>query len=195
MRHLGIKPSEREELAKLFKYDNLDDFLAAIGYGGVSTHQIAVKLSAQQQPQARAVAAPPKPPQSAIQVLGMGDLVTNLARCCHPVPGDRIIGYITRSRGVTIHRQDCYNVLHEDEKERLVGVGWEPTDSLYPVKIKVEAWDRVGLIRDITTIIAEEKVNIAGVSSTHHDDHTVSDFFALETTGLVHYRASIRCGT
>ena len=185
MRHLGIKPSEREELAKLFKYDNLDDFLAAIGYGGVSTHQIAVKLSAQQQPQVKAAAAPPKPPQSAIRVLGMGDLVTNLARCCHPVPGDRIIGYITRSRGVTIHRQDCYNVLHEDEKERLVGVGWEPTDSLYPVNIRVEAWDRVGLIRDITTIIAEEKVNIDGVSSTHHDDHTVSEFFALETTGLV----------
>jgi len=185
MRHLGIKPSEREELAGLFKYDNLDDFLAAIGYGGISSHQIAMKLSAQQQPQAKAVAAQPKPPESAIRVLGMGDLVTHLARCCHPVPGDRIIGYTTRSRGVTIHRQDCYNVIHEDEKERLIAVGWEPTDSLYPVNIKVEAWDRVGLIRDITTLVAEEKVNIAGVSSTHHDDHTVSEFFTLETTGLV----------
>jgi guanosine-3',5'-bis(diphosphate) 3'-pyrophosphohydrolase len=184
MRHLGIKPSEREGLVKLFKYDNLDDFLAAIGYGGVSIHQIAVKLSAQQQPQAKAI-APPKPPKSAIRVLGMGDLVTNLARCCHPVPGDKIIGYVTRSRGVTIHRQDCYNVIHEDEKERLVGVGWEPTDALYPVEIRVEAWDRVGLIRDITTLIAEEKVNIARVSSTHHRDHTVSEFFTLETTGLV----------
>jgi len=184
VRHLGIKPSEREELVRLFKYDNLDDFLAAIGYGGISTHQIAVKLSAQQ-PQVKAAAAPPKPPQSAIRVLGMGDLVTNLARCCHPVPGDKIIGYITRSRGVTVHRRDCYNVIHEDEKERLVGVGWEPTDSLYPIKIRVEAWDRVGLIRDITTLIAEEKVNIGGVSSSHHHDHTVSEFFDLETTGLV----------
>ena len=186
MRHLGIKPSEREGLAELFKYDNFDDFLAAIGYGGVSTHQIAVRLSAQQeQPQAKAPAAPPKPPQAAIRVMGMGDLVTNLARCCHPVPGDKIIGYVTRSRGVTVHRQDCYNVINEDEKERLVGVGWEPTDSLYPVKIKVEAWDRVGLISDITTIVAEEKVNIGGVSSTHHNNHTVSEFFDLETTGLV----------
>jgi len=185
MRHLGIKSSEREELVKLFKFDNLDDFLAAIGYGGVSTHQIAVKLSAEQPPQAKATATPPKPPQSAIRVLGMGDLVTNLARCCHPVPGDKIIGYVTRSRGVTIHRQDCYNVLHEDEKERLVAVGWEPTDSLYPVKVRVEAWDRVGLVRDITTLIAEEKVNIAGMNSTHHDDHTVSELFDLETTGLV----------
>lgn len=184
MRHLGIKPSEREELARLFKYDNLDDFLAAIGDGGISTHQIAVKLSAEQ-PQVKPAATLAKPPQSAIRVLGMGDLVTHLARCCHPVPGEGIIGYVTRSRGVTIHRQNCYNVLHEDEKERLVAVAWEQTDSLYPVEITVEAWDRVGLIRDITTIIAEEKVNIAGMSSTLHDDHTVSEFFSLETTGLV----------
>ena len=186
MRHLGIRASEREELAKLFKYDNFDDFLAAIGYGGVSTHQIALKLSAQpEQPQVKAVATPPKPPEAAIRVLGMGDLVTHLARCCRPVPGDKIIGYTTRSRGVTIHRQDCYNVIHEDERERLIAVGWEQTDSLYPVNIKVEAWDRVGLIRDITTLVAEEKVNIARMSSTHNDDHTVSEFFTLETTGLV----------
>jgi guanosine-3',5'-bis(diphosphate) 3'-pyrophosphohydrolase len=184
VRHLGIKPRQREELVRLFKYDNLDDFLAAIGYGGISTHQIAVKLSAEQ-PKVKAAVAPPKPPKSAIRVMGMGNLVTNLARCCHPVPGDKIIGYVTRSRGVTVHRRDCYNVIHEDEKERLVGVGWEPTDSLYPVKVRIEAWDRVGLIRDITTLIAEEKVNISGVSSNHHHDHTVSEFFDLETTGLV----------
>jgi GTP pyrophosphokinase len=184
MRHLGIKTSEREGLAELFKYDNLDDFLAAIGDGGVSTHQIAVKLSAQQPPVKPAV-TPPKPPESAIRVLGMGDLVTHLARCCRPVPGDKIIGYTTRSRGVTVHRRDCYNMIHEDEKERLIAVGWEQTDSLYPVNIKVEAWDRVGLIRDITTLVAEEKVNIAGMSSAHHDDRTVSELFTLETTGLV----------
>jgi len=184
MRHLGIKPSEREELAKLFKYDNLDDFLAAIGDGGISTHQIALKLSAQQ-PQVKAEVAPPKPPESAIRVLGIGDLVTHLARCCRPVPGDKIIGYVTRSRGVTIHRQDCYNVVHEDERERLITVEWEKTDSLYPVSIQVEAWDRIGLIRDITTIVAEEGVNIASVSSVHHDDHSVSEYFTLETTGLV----------
>jgi len=100
------------------------------------------------------------------------------------VPGDRVIGYITRSRGVTIHRQDCYNVLHEDEKDRLVPVDWGKTDSLYPVRIQVEAWDRVGLMRDITTIVAEEKVNIAAVASTHHDDHTVTEGFTFETEGL-----------
>ncbi len=185
MRHLGIRSTEREELAKLFKYDSLDDFLAAIGYGGVSTHQIAVKLSAQQEPPpAKAEAAPPKPPEATIQVLGMGNLVTHLARCCHPLPGDKIIGYVTRSRGVTIHRHDCYNVVYEDEKERLISVEWGQSDSLYPVKIQVDAWDRVGLIRDITTIVAEEGVNIADVSSSHHDDHTVAEYFTLQTKGL-----------
>jgi len=184
MRHLGIKPTDREELAKLFKYDSLDDFLAAIGYGGISTHQIAVKLSAQQPPPVKAEVAQPKPPESAIRVLGMGDLVTHLAQCCRPVPGDKIIGYVTRSRGVTIHRQDCYNVVHEDEKERLITVEWGQTDSLYPVSIQVEAWDRVGLIRDITTIMAEEGINIASVSSVHHDDHSVSEYFALQTKDL-----------
>jgi GTP pyrophosphokinase len=185
MRHLGIRQSEREELAKLFKYDSLDDFLAAIGYGGVSTHQIALKLSAQQeQPQVKEEVAQPQPPQSAIRVLGIGNLVTHLARCCRPVPGDRIIGYVTRSRGVTIHRQDCYNVVHEREKERLIAVEWGQTDSLYPVSIQVDAWDRVGLIRDITTIVAEEGVNIADVSSVHHDDHTVAEYFTLQTKDL-----------
>jgi guanosine-3',5'-bis(diphosphate) 3'-pyrophosphohydrolase len=185
MRHLGIRQSEREELAKLFKYDSLDDFLAAIGYGGISTHQIALKLSAQQEkPLVKEEVAQPQPPQSAIRVLGIGNLVTHLARCCRPVPGDRIIGYVTRSRGVTIHRQDCYNVVHEREKERLIAVEWGQTDSLYPVSIQVDAWDRVGLIRDITTIVAEEGVNIAQVSSVHHDDHTVAEYFTLQTKDL-----------
>jgi len=146
MRRLGIKLGEREGLAKLFNYDDLDDFLVSI----------------------------PKPPISAIKVLGVGDMLVNLGRCCRPVPGDKIIGYVTRSRGVTIHRQDCYNVIHEDEKERLVKVEWGQTDSLYPVNIQLEAWDRLGLIRDISTMVAEEKVNISGMNLINHEDHTIS---------------------
>ncbi len=185
MRHLGIRSTEREALAKLLKYDSLDDFLAAIGYGGITTHQIAVRLAAQQEPPPEKVeTAPPRPPETTIQVLGTGNLVTHLARCCHPVPGDKIIGYVTRSRGVTIHRNDCYNVIHEDEKERLVAVEWGQSDSLYPVSIQVDAWDRVGLIRDISTIVAEEGVNIADVSTVHHDDHTVVVYFTLQTKDL-----------
>ena len=184
LRHLGIK-IERQELAGLFNYSNVDDFLAAIGYGGITVHQIALKLAAQhEEPRVVTEVTPPKPVSSAVQALGVGDLVTHLAQCCHPVPGDGVIGYITRSRGVTVHRQDCYNVIHEDEKERLVPVEWMDTDSLYPVSIQVEAWDRVGLMRDVTTVVAEEKVNIASVSLANHDDQTISVFLTLETKGL-----------
>jgi len=186
LRRLGIKISERrEELAKLFKCDSLDDFLFAIGYGGITAHQIALKLAVQQeQPKAVAEATSPKPSASAIKVLGVGDVLTHLAQCCHPVPGDEIMGYITRSRGVTIHRQDCYNVLHEEERERLIPVEWGKTDSVYPVSIQVEAWDRVGLVHNITAVVAEEKVNIASVSFANRDDNTTLTSLTLETKSL-----------
>ncbi|MFC1893857.1 RelA/SpoT family protein [Chloroflexota bacterium] len=184
LQHLGIKMGQQEALAKLFKYDSLDDFLAAIGYGGITLHQVAIKLAAQQEEPRTPTVIPRKLPASAVQVLGVGDLLTHLARCCHPVPGDEIIGYVTRSRGVAIHRHDCYNVLHETERERFIPVQWQPTGVLYPVSTQVEAWDRVGLIRDITTIVAEDGVNIAMVNASNHDNHTISLYFTLETTGL-----------
>jgi GTP pyrophosphokinase len=184
LKQLGLRFSDRDELAKLFKYDTIDDFLAAIGFGGISVHHIALRLAAQQeQPRQVTDIARPKPPAS-IQVLGVGDLLTNLGGCCHPVPGDKIVGYVTRSRGVTVHRQDCYNIVREDEKERLVTVDWGQSDALYPVNVEVEAWDRVGLVRDISTVVAEEKVNIAGMSFTEHDDQTTSLYLTLETKGL-----------
>jgi guanosine-3',5'-bis(diphosphate) 3'-pyrophosphohydrolase len=185
MRQLGIKFSERGKLAEQFGYDTLDDFHAAIGYGGVTTRQITSKLAAQEEPAKPAEeVAPPTQQVSAVKVLGVGDMLTHIAQCCHPVPGDNIIGYITRSRGVTIHRQDCGNVIREDEKERLVPVEWGRTDLLYPVSIQVEAWDRVGLMRDVSTMVAEEKVNIAGVNLVNNDDHTISLYFTLETKDL-----------
>jgi GTP pyrophosphokinase len=101
------------------------------------------------------------------------------------VPGDRIIGYVTRSRGVSVHRQDCYNVVNEDEKERLVPVEWGETGTLYPVKIQVQALDRVGLMRDITTLVADEKINIASVNLTNNTDQTISIYFSLETANLL----------
>jgi len=184
LRHLGIK-IERQRLAEQFNYSSVDDFLAAIGYGGVTTHQIALKLAVEHdEPKVVTEAIPPKLVPSAVRVLGVGDLATHLAQCCHPVPGDRIIGYITRSRGVTIHRQDCYNVVHEDEKERLVPTEWGETDALYSVSIHVVAWDRLGLMRDITTVVAEEKVNITSVNLANHEDHTISVFITLGTKGL-----------
>ncbi len=78
----------------------------------------------------------PRATTSAIQVLGIGDLVVNMAQCCHPVPGDKIIGYITRSRGISVHRDDCPNIIHEDEKERLIPVEWGEGEEWYQVNIQ-----------------------------------------------------------
>ncbi|MDD4875749.1 MAG: bifunctional (p)ppGpp synthetase/guanosine-3',5'-bis(diphosphate) 3'-pyrophosphohydrolase [Dehalococcoidales bacterium] len=185
IKQLGIKLSERDSLLKLFKYDNLEDFLLAIGSGSVPVHQIALKLSGQQE-QTKSVPAVifPKRSVSAIKVLGVSNMLTQLAQCCHPVPGDSIIGFVTRSRGVTVHRQDCINVIEEDEKERLIPVEWTHTDSLYPVNVRVESWDRVGLVSDITSIVAGEKVNISTMNVVNHNDHTTSISLTLGIGGL-----------
>ena len=185
LRRLGIRLSEREELARLFKFDDIEDFMAALGDGSISTTHITQQLAAKQEtPKTAIPVTAPKPAKSGVWVLGTGDLATHIAQCCHPVPGDPIVGYITRSRGVTIHCQDCYNVIHEDEKERLIPVTWGESDSLYPVKVQVEGWDRVGLMRDISALVAEEKVNISSVNLVNHDNYTVTLYFTLETVGL-----------
>ncbi len=184
LRRLGIK-TERQTLADLFAYSSLEDFLAAVGNGTVTAHQIVLKLASQEEKETAVTGVPTSTTMlSGVQVLGVGDLMTNIAQCCHPVPGDKIIGYITRSRGVTIHRRDCINVLHEDEKERLVPVEWGHSDNLYPVNIEFEAWDRVGLMRDVTTVVAEEKVNITSANLADSDGQTVTMFLTLEIKGL-----------
>jgi guanosine-3',5'-bis(diphosphate) 3'-pyrophosphohydrolase len=185
LRRLGLTSWEQERIAALFGYDGGDDFLAAIGCGDVNIHQLRSKLTAQEERPQPAVTAPRQPRlSSAIQVLGVGDLLTRLAPCCNPVPGDDIIGFITRTRGVTIHRKDCPNIAHEDERERLVPVSWGAVDRSYPVPIHVEAWDRVGLLKDISTIVSGERVNIAAISSAEHSDGITSISLTLEITGI-----------
>ena len=87
---------------------------------------------------------------------------------------------------MTVHRVDCHNIINEKEKERLVPVQWGRTDLLYPVNIQIEAWDRVGLISDISTVVAEEKVNIASVNLVHGDGQKIIVDLTLETRGLAH---------
>lgn len=169
LRRLGIPLAKLEEVAKVFKFDNLEDCLAAVGCGDLSTQNIEVKLSAttQELPEVP-VPVPPQIPKvdSSIKVMGVGDLLTHIANCCHPIPGDDIIGYVTRTRGITIHRKDCPNVVNEDEKDRLVDVKWGSMMQVYPANVRIEGEDRVGLLNDITTVLSEEKVNIAEVSTT-----------------------------
>jgi GTP pyrophosphokinase len=97
--------------------------------------------------------------------MGTGGLLVNMARCCSPTAGDGIVGYVTRGRGVTVHRADCVNIQCVPDTERLVDVSWGSVseEQTYIVPIEVIAQDREGLLRDISTIIADEKINIASV--------------------------------
>jgi GTP pyrophosphokinase len=188
LHRLGVElPAIQDKLLELFRYESLDDLCLQIGYGGISTHQVSMKLAPVLQPEEAQELAPAPPlraPYAAVRVLGTGDLLTRLARCCLPVLGDLITGYVTRGEGVTVHRHDCPNILHERERERLVEVEWGRQDSTYPVAVRIEAWDRVGLLRDISTMVAEEKVNMVGVRTQEHDDGLISIFVTLETTGI-----------
>lgn len=194
MRRLGVELSERQDqLLAMFSYPSWDDFLAALGYGGISTSSIARRLGALLQEEEAAAEPPPPLPQKqappvlgspGLRVLGVGNLLTTIARCCHPVPGDQIVGYVTRTRGVSVHRADCYNVLNEEERERIVEVEWGTVTKLYPVSVRIEAWDRVGLLRDITTVVTDDKVNMVGVRTQETGDGLVSILATLETTGI-----------
>jgi GTP pyrophosphokinase len=185
MRHLGIKFTERTKLAELFSYDTIDEFYAALGYGGVTTQQIAAKL-APEEPEAvkQTGTAPPKKTVSSIRVLGAGDMLTSMAQCCNPVPGDEIIGFVTRSRGVSIHRKDCVNIVNAEEKERLIQVDWGQTGLTYPVTVIVDAWNRVGLARDITVVVAAEKVNIANMNVSEKPDQQATLSITIDIEDL-----------
>jgi GTP pyrophosphokinase len=182
---LDLKP---EELLKHFpQYPKVDDLLAAIGYGGVSPQLVAARLD-QTREKDVLVAAPhievPRSP-ARLQVMGVGDLLTNLATCCKPVNGDRIVGYVTRGRGITVHRQDCPNVASLPDPERLVPVSWgDRGQETFPVTIRVHAWDRVGFLKDVSTVLADEKVNIVSVLTTTHDDRTVTLLVTVEVEGI-----------
>jgi len=185
LKRLDITISNIEETARIFNCESADDFLAAIGYGGITPHQLALKLAIEPEeiPTISKTVRTEKTTTAGIQVLGVGDLLTQLARCCNPLPGDHIIGYITRSQGITVHRKDCINAINVEDKKRLIEVSWGEVQEVYPVDIQIDAWDRVGLLRDITTVIAEVKVNIASMNTTYHNEIT-STFATVEIANM-----------
>jgi GTP pyrophosphokinase len=190
LKRLGASVSELlPEMLKWFRMESTEDLYASVGFGGISLSQVAGRLALHlKREEPESVLTSPSTtrtePDRTIRVLGTGDVLTQMARCCSPVPGDAITGYVTRARGVTIHRADCTNVVHSQERERFVDVEWGERGKLFPVSVKVEAWDRVGLIRDISTVVADERVNIAAIRTDPHPDHTVTVSITMDTTGV-----------
>jgi len=188
LHRLGLEQKSFDQIAALFKYEDVDTFLAAIGYGDVSPQQIATKLAEiSEQPLFFPEPILPASSVVGVQVKGVGDLMTRLAHCCNPVPGDPIIGYITRGTGITVHHRDCPNIKNLDT-ERLIEVDWGVTREAYPVLIRIEAFDRAGLLRDLAAIVADEGISMSAVNVSTHDDNTASIQATLQIAGIEQLR-------
>ncbi|MGH7611199.1 MAG: RelA/SpoT family protein, partial [Candidatus Dormibacteria bacterium] len=169
----SLPQARMAELAREFRIPDLTDFLAAIGYGEIGARSVVLRWAAGEEPaDGGAPTVPPtiplvsRPtPSGGVRVAGLGDLLTNIARCCKPVPGEPIRGYVTRGRGVSVHRANCINVLHAADPKRVVEVDWDESNrQVYPVRLRIEARDRTGLLRDVAIAIAESKVNLSGAA-------------------------------
>jgi GTP pyrophosphokinase len=176
-------------LAAQAHYKELDDFYAAIGYGAVSPASVVGKLEIHDDAAlALPEVAPPAvsvPSSTGIRVKGVGDLLVRFANCCSPIPGDPITGYVTRGKGVTVHRATCPSVLSERDIERLIDVDWQAADlQTYPITVRIAALDRPGLLSEITNVVAEDKVNIVAASIGTHPDGTAAITATLKVTSL-----------
>ena len=115
----------------------------------------------------------------------MGDLLVRFGKCCHPIPGDPIVGFITRGKGVTVHLRRCPTVVNEREVARLIDVEWEAAlAQTYPIAIRVEAHDRTGLLNDIAGAVAESKVNIVAANVAVSQDHTATVTATLQVASV-----------
>ncbi|WP_081194068.1 GTP diphosphokinase [Halomonas sp. 18071143] len=198
MRRLDVEGLDLPKLAKAVNYQNADDMYAALGAGDLRIGQVlhqAQQLFGETDDQEqldRLLAKPRRQPSKAtksdITVLGVGNLKTSMANCCRPVPGEPIVGFITQGRGVTVHRQDCTNILQlrMEEPQRIIEVEWgERAHTRYPVTIEIQAWDRSGLLRDVTGLLGNEKVNVLAVNTLTDTDEGIARLrITLEVDGL-----------
>ena len=182
-------------IARELRYSDLSALYAAVGEGHVSAQSVAMKLVqsaggiAGTQDDLAEATLPTRSPRprpagdSGVVVEGASDVWARLSKCCTPVPGDEITGFVTRGHGVSVHRADCLNLRHllDSQPERLVAVRWSPTDgSLFLVAIQVEALDRTGLLSDVTRSISEQHVNILSASVTTTRDRVAVSRFTFE---------------
>jgi guanosine-3',5'-bis(diphosphate) 3'-pyrophosphohydrolase len=181
LRRLGVEGVTKEKIARDMGYTHVDELLAAIGCGDLNLSRIITKVIADDEegfklPETIEAELPAKITTDEVSILGLsGGLLTSLARCCKPAPGDLIIGYITRGRGATIHRQDCPNVLRIKDRERLVQVSWGRPKQTYPVSVRIRAYDRDGLMRDVSTLVANEGINMSSVNVSTKNSLAIFD--------------------
>ncbi len=193
-----LKSEDLARVANDFSFHEVDDLLAAVGYGKISSNQIIGRLVPSERLEeekvreetrlARFIKRVTKKPQDAIIVKGVGDVMIRFAGCCDPLPGDKVVGYITRGRGVTIHTANCSSVLNSDS-ERRIEVEWDfDKDYSHPVRIRVISSNRKGLLADISTSITSNGANIANAQVTTTGEDRAIGTFQIEIQDLKHLR-------
>jgi len=188
------------EVAHQLRYEDVSALYAAVGEGHVSTQSVLEKVTAlvaANDPATGPIDLPgsiptrePRAGDSGVLVRGAADILVKLAKCCTPVPGDQIVGFVTRGSGVSVHRADCVNVKalsSEEDKDRFVEVSWAPTTkSVFRVQIQVEALDRSGLLSDVTRVLSEHHVNILSATVSTTDERLALSRFVFEMGDAVH---------
>ena len=172
----GLKNVNMQELAESFNYIQVDDLYAGVGAGDLRLQQLVNTARAQTRPEEAREQRQQKKEfkikkqtkaKSEIVVQGVNNLLTNIAKCCKPVPGDRIVGYISQSRGVVIHRIDCSHIIkaYNENYERIIEADWGTSQDYYTVDLHIRAYDRQGLLRDITTILANNSIGVVTLNT------------------------------
>lgn len=193
-----FKSDDILKVANDMSHNTLDDLLAAIGYGKVSAHMVANKI-APDRPHIEPI--PKKPPQkqakpsgSSMKISGMDNMLIHLSKCCNPVPGDKVVGFITRGRGVSIHTVDCPNVGELTfDKERLVEVAWgDFQPGAHAVKISVRTEDKPGLLANVSSSISAAEANITHAEAITGDDKQATLNFTIDIKDVEHLNRIIK---
>ncbi len=193
---LDMPPVDFDKLADKANMKTVEDMFAALGAGDLRLAQLVNQAQQLVEPDddvdqlellpRRPAAKPGK--RGDVQIQGVGNLLTQMAGCCQPLPGDPIVGYITVGRGVSIHRQDCASVLQlaGREPERIIQVSWGPIpEKTYPVDIVIRAYDRSGLLRDVSQVLLNERINVLAVNTrSNKEDSTAQMSLTIEIPGL-----------
>lgn len=193
LKRLGIDHITYDEIAEMFNRKT-EDFLLALGCGDIHPQTVVNRVVEyiRESQSNEGDALPPLSPQlkptldgDEITIQGAGGMLTRLASCCKPLKGDPIVGFVTRNRGVTIHRRDCRDAMNIRETERLIEVNWgNATARTFSVPIRVRAYDRDGLLKDVSTIVANEKVSINQINVPVVEDHMANILLTLQVTDL-----------
>lgn len=183
-----LKNGDFAPLAKDFSFETVDDLFAGVGYGLYTPLQVVGKIIPEtEKPVGKIktiISSLKKGRDNAIKIKGIDGLVIRFARCCNPIPGDSIIGFITRGRGLTIHVEDCPNV-HTYDEQRKVEVTWQLSkDYTFPVRLKITGSDRKGLLSDISSVIAANKVNILNAQAMTYPDRSAAGIYEVEIENM-----------